>query len=252
MSGVLRLEEPIQFFTEAWEEARDSLTVTSIYNSDPEPPEMSDVMTTLAKGELTAWSEQLDATGDMNSLAVARLDLGIVLGILGSAGDDAAIEHVPRLLRVEPQLTRPISHYLFRLSEVDSAATDSAVIAALEESALTSWQKVWLLYSISNPERPVDPWTSSSLNPSLGSWGMTQAASSNEFVSSSGIWALAVNKSLPVELWSDFAERCGEYGSPFATAAISGVTGAHEAQALVGASALDQLIHQWAEAHVRS
>lgn len=198
-----RVIEPIQSFTKAWQEKRAELIESDVYGGVLAEPAADDVLTDILRDELQAWAEQVPAlkSGELN-MAFARMDLGLILHILGHREQWTAIEHTSELLYLEPHLTKQLCLYLRAMSRVDSNRTDSAVERVVKDMALNSWQSVWVLFSISDTER-----SELRLSDGLRRWVESQIQSSNELVAAHSLWAVAVNKYLQKSDWCSFGER---------------------------------------------
>jgi Reverse transcriptase (RNA-dependent DNA polymerase) len=246
---VKNTEQERQFFSQAWKDKREQLTTIDIYSFEPVEPEDAEIFGAVAMEELQAWAQAVEsARGNDERNIATRLDLGLVLAILTMVEDPDALAHVSELLLMEPQHAHQIAGYLHTMSASTATGVDAAILATIRGTALSKWKCIWLCYALSNPEReePSPPWGAVPLDAEVRSWLKMQAGSDDEVLSAQAVWALAVNRSLDLEVWSDLNRRLGAYSTQYAAAALSTLM-VPDKEKLDSGDQFDKIVRQWAE-----
>jgi hypothetical protein len=244
---VENMEKERQYFTEAWKEKRDQLTTVDFYSFEPEFPEDLEVYGAVAMEELEAWAEAArEVREDEKKAMPTRLDLGLVLIILSLVSEPAALQHVPELLLMEPQLTHQVAVYLRELSETHAAEVDAAVSKTIDETALSRWKAVWLCHALSSPDRKESWLQPATLDSKVEKWLIAQTGIEDEVLASHAAWSLATTGSLTEDIWSRLNQLSGSYGSQFAAASLAGLPAA-DRDALDSGDRFDKIVRNWAE-----
>jgi hypothetical protein len=247
---VNNMEKDRIFFTEAWKLKREELTTVDIYSFEVTEPEDADVFGAVAMSELEAWASDIaTARNNDQKLIPTKLDLGLVLALLGSVAEAEALTHVPDLLMMEPQHTYQIAGYLYTMSESYAEGVDAAVLQTVRNTALSKWKAIWLCYALSNPAREESefPWeTTVPLDSGVADWLKMQAGSSDEVLSSHAVWSLAINGALTKDTWSLLNTNSGVYSRQYAAAALAKLS-LSDKDSLDSGDQFDKIIRQWAE-----
>lgn len=231
-------------FSDAWAEKREELTVTNPYDTSMIEPDEAEVLSGVALDELAAWSSRLDEFKRNPGMeATARIDLALVISILASSKSEEGLEHVPALLRVEPQHTPLVSRYLSDMLAEGEEQAWLAAVGAIGVDSLTEWQKLWLLDALSFDVPPQDyPWEPAE---ELRAWTKTQLAARNEVCRLQAVWANARQGQLTREEWAEEAQGVSRFGSPTLAAASALVPDLPAAARFTSRTAV--AVHDWAQ-----
>ncbi|UGU18831.1 RNA-directed DNA polymerase [Mycobacterium avium] len=244
---IEHMERERQYFTDAWREKRDELTTVDFYSFEPITPEDPEVFAAVAMEELQAWAAAAKSVREDDKAAMpTRLDLSLVLNLLSLVREPEALEHVPELLLMEPQLTYQVAGYLYELSETHAKGVDDAVATTIKNTALSRWISVWLCYALSNPDRERIWAGRLALHPEVEGWLAAQTSVQDEVLASHAVWSLAATGSLARDAWSRLNQLPGSYSSQFAAAALAGLPVA-DRDSLDSGDRFDKIIRNWAE-----
>jgi len=211
-----RLTEPRQAFTRAWQEQRDALMSTDPYDLSELPPEDPDVWKALALDELEAWANDADALkADQNRRRAERLDLAQVVSVLTRSKAEEALDYVPKLLEIEPQLTPRIARYLTSVVTDHRERVLDTLASVVNTSALTAWQTIWLTdllafnFHDSASASALEDWT----------WG--RFLGGREVFRAFAGWASAAQGSMTQKQWEEWAsDTRGPFEQCFVHAAL--------------------------------
>lgn len=204
--------------TEAWKEARKNLTIRDIYSDMviAEPTEQ-DVAVQAAKNELAEWS--------INHLfwsnpPEARIDLTVILAVLGQSAEVSALPELPSILDAHPESGRSVSTYLRQLSGTQRVPALDALKKCLG-GATTTWQNLWLI-DVLQRGTAADAW--SDLPAEVRTWLVTQATGGTP-TSGPAVLTMARYSALSQDLWLRAYESCDLFSEPYLVAAQTKVSG---------------------------
>jgi hypothetical protein len=240
------MDAPNVAFSEAWDEARDRLTIVGPYGFEFEVPDVDEVMQEAALSELREWSNSGE---DGEALSeISRPDLSVILQILGQSRNAGGLEYIFKLLQNEPQHTPIICRYLREIAQLYPSAAYEHIEVAVTSLPLSKWQTIWLLDAIVRVFDP-DTWEWHKLG-SLIPWARDQAASDDVIVASQAILTLGKHKLLTLAEWNSPATDLSDYAEPFRLAALSGLA-PDEPRVDADKSLLGQIMRPWGDKVMR-